>query len=64
MAKLLLKPLSAVDDNSYKIVRIGVVFASKEWLLEKTDKNMHWYKPIFHYKYRNNELNRVIFLRN
>ncbi|KKK42052.1 hypothetical protein LCGC14_2386860 [marine sediment metagenome] len=32
--------------------------------LEKTDKNMHWYKPIFHYKYRNNELNRVIFLRN
>jgi hypothetical protein len=32
--------------------------------LEKTDKNMHWHKPIFHYKYRNNELNKVIFLRN
>lgn len=30
MAKLLLKSLSAVDDNSYKIVRIGVVFASKQ----------------------------------
>ena len=35
MAKLLLKLLSAVDDNSYKIVSIGVVFASKQWLLEK-----------------------------
>ena len=30
MAKLLLKSLNAVDDNSYKIVRIGVVFASKQ----------------------------------
>lgn len=36
MAKLLLKSLNAVDDNSYKIVSIGVVFASKQWLLGKS----------------------------
>ena len=29
MAKLLLKSLNAVDDNSYKIMSIGVFFAGK-----------------------------------
>ncbi len=29
MARLLLKPLSRVDDNSYKIMSIGVFFAGK-----------------------------------
>ena len=64
MAKLLLKPLSRVDDNSYKIMSIGVFLLVNNGYWEKTDKNMHWYKPIFHYKYRNSELNIVIILRN
>tara|TARA_B110000211_G_scaffold120992_1_gene139794 strand:- start:316 stop:441 length:126 start_codon:yes stop_codon:yes gene_type:complete len=41
MAKLLLKPLSRVDDNSYKIMSIGVFLLVNNGYWEKTDKNMH-----------------------